>query len=109
MTAEKASWCCLPGEIRIMILEVLQEGCSLAGFATVSREWQTIIERHNFARVKLTRHALSNLVRLLDPAVIRGHGDAIHHLKLLTPVIRPVSLWQIQMEHMVREGHITDD
>lgn len=31
-------------------------------------------------------------------------GDAIQHLELLTLVIRPVSLWQIQMEHMVREG-----
>ncbi|KAL3419964.1 hypothetical protein PVAG01_08463 [Phlyctema vagabunda] len=38
-----------------MVLEfLLQDGCSLAGFATVSREWQTIIERHNFSRIKVT-------------------------------------------------------
>ncbi|KAJ9297375.1 hypothetical protein DTO271G3_4668 [Paecilomyces variotii] len=44
MTADKASWCCLPAEIRISVLEILlQDDCSLAGFATVSREWQTII------------------------------------------------------------------
>lgn len=55
ITADKTRWYYLPAEIRILILEaLLQDGCSLAGFATVSREWQTIIERHNFARIKLT-------------------------------------------------------
>lgn len=44
-----------------MILEVLlQDGCSLASFATISREWQTIIERHNFARIKLTPSRLGD-------------------------------------------------
>lgn len=37
-------------------------------------------------------------------ACIKSHGDAISHLKLSKPVIRPVSLRQIQMEHIVREG-----
>lgn len=61
MTAEKASWGCLLAEIRITALEVLlQDGCSLAGSATVSREWRTIIERHNFARIKLTSSRLAD-------------------------------------------------
>lgn len=29
---------------------------------------------------------------------IRSHGDAIHHLQLVSEVIRPVSLWQIRYE-----------
>ena len=42
---------------------------------------------------------------LLDAgACIKSHGDAIRHLKLSRPVIRPVSLRQIQMEHIIREG-----
>jgi hypothetical protein len=42
---------------------------------------------------------------LLDAgAVVRCHGDAIHHLKLLTPVMQPVSLRQIRMEHIIHEG-----
>ena len=55
MIANMISWHCFPAEIRLTVLEVLlQDGCSLADFATVSREWQTIIERHNFSRIKLT-------------------------------------------------------
>lgn len=60
MAAEKTSWHCLPAEIRGMILQVLlQDGCSLANFATVSREWQTVIEQHTFARIKLTPSRLA--------------------------------------------------
>jgi hypothetical protein len=76
MTADKTSWCCLPAELRISVLEVLlQDGCSLAGFATVSREWQTIIERHNFARIKLTSS------RLVD------FGSIIHRNRALVRYI----------------------
>lgn len=47
---------------------------------------------------------------LLDAGVVKSHGDAIHHLKLLNPVIRPVSLQQIQMEHRIRDGlHVSHD
>jgi len=41
---------------------------------------------------------------LLDAGCVKSHGDAIRHLKLSRPVIRPVSLRQIQMEHIIREG-----
>ena len=50
-----STWVGLPRELRLLILEVLmRDGCSLARFATVSREWQTVLERYNFARIKLT-------------------------------------------------------
>lgn len=52
---EKTSWSYLPPEIRLNILDILLDnGCSLASLATVSREWQATIERHNFARISLT-------------------------------------------------------
>ncbi|KAI0836554.1 hypothetical protein F5Y06DRAFT_305293 [Hypoxylon sp. FL0890] len=62
----KIFWDYLPAEIRLMILEILlQDGCSLASFATVSREWQTIIERHNFAQIKLTPSCLDDFDSML--------------------------------------------
>ncbi|KAF6823742.1 hypothetical protein CMUS01_10568 [Colletotrichum musicola] len=48
-------WDGLPREIRLLILKCLTEdGCTLARLATVCREWQTELERHNFARIRLT-------------------------------------------------------
>lgn len=41
---------------------------------------------------------------MLDAGVVKSHGDAIHHLKFLNPVVRPISLQQIRMEHRIREG-----
>ena len=35
---------------------------------------------------------------------IESHGDAIHHLKLSSLVIRPISLQQIRMEHRICKG-----
>jgi hypothetical protein len=50
-----STWDSLPKEIRLLIFKALtQDGCTLARLATVSREWQTELERHNFARIKLT-------------------------------------------------------
>ncbi|KAK1845891.1 hypothetical protein CCHR01_11501 [Colletotrichum chrysophilum] len=55
----RASWYRLPAEIRLEILQyLLQDGCSLANFATVSREWQKFIEPKNFARITVTRSRL---------------------------------------------------
>lgn len=60
MITDKSSWGYLPEGIRLLILEtVVQNGGSLAGLATVSREWQTTIERHNFARIRLTPSRLA--------------------------------------------------
>jgi len=62
MEQNKGSWGSLPEEIRLMILKnLLNDGCSLANFTTVSREWQTIIEKHNFARIKVTLQRLLKL------------------------------------------------
>ncbi|RVX67398.1 hypothetical protein B0A52_09179 [Exophiala mesophila] len=57
-----SGWARLPQEVRLQILQTLiQDGCSLAGLATVSREWQTELERYNFARIKVTPSRLVNL------------------------------------------------
>lgn len=62
MAVNKTACVYLPAEIRLIVLKaLLQDGCSLASFATVSREWQAIIERHNFARIKLTPLRLADL------------------------------------------------
>lgn len=55
------SWHSLPQEIRTLILEaVLEDGCSVSKFATVSREWQKVIEQQNFARIKLIPSCLTD-------------------------------------------------
>jgi hypothetical protein len=43
----------------------MQDGCTLARLATVSREWQTELERYNFARIKLTPSRLVNLSSMI--------------------------------------------
>jgi hypothetical protein len=59
-SANKATWAYLPPEIRLIILEkLLQHGCSVACAAAVSREWQAVIEPHNFAHIKLTLSRLN--------------------------------------------------
>ncbi|KAL2066345.1 hypothetical protein VTL71DRAFT_2416 [Oculimacula yallundae] len=60
------SWHRFPAEIRLAILELLlQDGCSLATFATVSREWQTTIERHNFSWIKLTSSRVADFATII--------------------------------------------
>ncbi|KAK1726135.1 LOW QUALITY PROTEIN: uncharacterized protein BDZ83DRAFT_775376 [Colletotrichum acutatum] len=44
----------------------MQDGCPLAPLATVSREWQTDIERHNFARIRLTLSRLANFRAIIQ-------------------------------------------
>ncbi|KAK7710642.1 hypothetical protein SLS64_005545 [Diaporthe eres] len=73
---DKTSWGYLPKEIRLSILEaLLEDGCSLASLATVSREWQTTIERHNFARIRLT------------PSRLRCFGSMTHRNRALVRYI----------------------
>lgn len=58
---DRVSWAFVPTEIRLMILEaVLQSGSGLANVAAVSHEWQTVIEKHNFASIKLTQPRLAD-------------------------------------------------
>ncbi|PKK42372.1 hypothetical protein CI102_13968 [Trichoderma harzianum] len=56
-----STWNGLPTEIRLLIFKALaQDGCRLSPLATVSREWQIELERHNFARIKLTPSRLAD-------------------------------------------------
>jgi hypothetical protein len=64
----------------------------------VIKAWEAVALKHR-------GHGLVVVKELLDAGtVVKSHGDAIHHLKLSKPVIRPISLWQIRMEHRISEG-----
>lgn len=53
-TVKSTSWAALSEEIQLLTLKfLLSDGCSLAHFATVSRQWQTVIERHTFERINI--------------------------------------------------------
>ncbi|ROW12397.1 hypothetical protein VMCG_00510 [Cytospora schulzeri] len=66
MAGDKTPRVFLPAEIQFMIIDaLLQDGCSVASFATVSREWQVIVERHNFARINLTTSRLADVDSML--------------------------------------------
>ena len=75
--SDKPSLGYLPTEIQDMILQALlrDSRISLATLATVSREWQTVIERHNFARIKLT------------PSRIADFGSVTHRNRRLVGYI----------------------
>ncbi|RYP90017.1 hypothetical protein DL770_003862 [Monosporascus sp. CRB-9-2] len=61
-TVKSASWAALPGEFQLRVLKfLLSDGCSLAQLATVSSQWQTVIERHNFERINLTLWRIPDL------------------------------------------------
>ena len=64
----------------------------------VIQAWDSVALRHGGQGHVIVKE-------LLDAgACVQSHGDAICHLKLSRPVIRPVSLRQIQLEHKIREG-----
>jgi hypothetical protein len=66
--------------------------------APTVQSWEAVALKHCSKKLIIVED-------MLDAGVaVKSHGDAIHHLKLLNPVIRPVSLHQIRMEHRVREG-----
>lgn len=44
------------------------------------------------------------ITELIDGGPIKSHYDAIHHLKLSNPVIRPISLRQIRIEDGIQTG-----
>ena len=55
MATDKTSWGHFSVEIRNRILEtILQNNCNWGSCAAVSREWQAVIEHHNFSRIHLT-------------------------------------------------------
>ncbi|KAK4177002.1 hypothetical protein QBC36DRAFT_345818 [Triangularia setosa] len=54
-------WDSLARETRLLILKTLmQDGCPLSYFVTVSQEWQTGLEQHILARIKLTPSLLAD-------------------------------------------------
>ena len=110
-----ASWHCLPPCLRLMILELLlQDGCGLAHFATVSREWQAIIEQHNFARIRVTPARLADfdsmtrrnraLVRTLwlclelhtyiRSSFANSHADSLRIKTALQDLFLALSTWE---------------
>ncbi|EXJ84734.1 hypothetical protein A1O3_05405 [Capronia epimyces CBS 606.96] len=64
---------------------------------SILQAWEAVIHQHDCCR-------LDSVQEQLDVAVIKSHGDAIHHLMLSSPVIRPISLQQIQREQKFLEG-----
>ncbi|KAF5674528.1 PRANC domain-containing protein [Fusarium heterosporum] len=62
---------------------------------TVKQAWDAVAHQHRHGRVVIQ-------TSLVDPDVIRCHGDAIVQLGLSTEVVRPVSLRQILSEHQLR-------
>jgi hypothetical protein len=64
----------------------------------VIQAWDSVALRHGGQGHVIVKELLDAGAR------VKSHGDAIRHLKLSRPVIRPISLRQIQLEHMIREG-----
>lgn len=64
----------LPRDIRLLILKALiKESCTLSHLAAVSREWQSEVERYNFARIKLTPSRLTDFSSMIyrNQALVR--------------------------------------
>ncbi|KAK9423223.1 hypothetical protein SUNI508_04517 [Seiridium unicorne] len=66
----------------------------------VTDAWEAVARQQNSLRLTVIEEALNES----DAAEIKSHGDAIYHLNLSSPVIRPISLRQTRMEQMIREG-----
>ena len=67
----------------------------------VIRAWEAVALKHRGQGSVIIKEFLD------VSSVIRSHADAIHHLKLSIPVIRPISLRQIRMENRIWEGVYT--
>ncbi|OAL25434.1 hypothetical protein AYO20_10468 [Fonsecaea nubica] len=71
-----SGWARLPREVRSHILQTLmQDGCKVSRLATVCRDWQTELERYNFARIKVT------------PSRLVDFGSMIHRNQALVDYI----------------------
>lgn len=88
MDSATTHWDHWPPPARLSLLQaLLKNGCSLAKLATVSREWQRVIEPHNFARVKVT------LPRLADfGSMIHRHRSYVNYIWLCVELKRYSSL-----------------
>ncbi|KAK1446408.1 hypothetical protein CMEL01_10651 [Colletotrichum melonis] len=72
----------------------------LATDSSVIHAWDTVTHQYDILRLRVSEEKLNE-------ADIKSHGDAIHHLRLSSRVIRPVSLQQIQIEQKALEGVAT--
>ncbi|KAJ3466629.1 hypothetical protein MRS44_004193 [Fusarium solani] len=61
-----SGWSLLPPEVRDIILKFLTHHNNIAPYATVSKEWQSVIEKKNFGRLKLHPSSLDSLQRLTE-------------------------------------------
>ncbi|KAM0265831.1 hypothetical protein ACHAPA_007510 [Fusarium lateritium] len=60
------SWLSLPPGVRNMILKRLLDHKGIAPYASVSKEWRSVIERRNFSHLKLHPTCLDSLAQLAD-------------------------------------------
>lgn len=70
-------WLSLPPEVRAIILKLLIHHDKIAPYATVSKEWQSVIEKKNFGHLKLRPSSLGSLERLAEQ-----HQGLVKHIWL---------------------------
>lgn len=81
------------GQLAIITVRGTSE---LALGIAATQAWDLVAHRHCHGKVVVK-------TSLIDPNMIRCHGDAIRQLGLTTKVARPISLRQIFREHGFRE------
>ncbi|KAF5011766.1 hypothetical protein FDECE_2133 [Fusarium decemcellulare] len=59
-------WTSLPAEIRLIILEQLTQHGHIASYATVSKEWQAVVEKKTFRQLKLTQSCLDDFEEVVQ-------------------------------------------
>ena len=87
-----STWAGLPRKIRTLILQdLMQDGCTLARLAKVSREWQTELERYNFSRIKVTPSRLVDFSSMIhrNRALVDYIWSAWNLITVAAPGARP--------------------
>lgn len=88
MDSTTTHWDQWPAPARLSLLQaLLKNGCSLAKLATVSREWQGVVEQHNFARIKVTPSRLADFC-----SIIRRRRSHVKYIWLCVELERYSSL-----------------
>lgn len=96
-----------------------REGLAMLFRYQLSRQWEPavitwrgtrkfflqspVVESWEAVTRKRHDHGLIIVEEFLDADAIKSHGDAIHHLNFLNPIIRPISLLQIRRDHRLCE------
>lgn len=73
------NWSCLPQEIRYEIIETIihQKSPGWSSYASVCKEWQLIVEKHNFRRLKLQPSCLGDF-----EDIIKQRQHLVRHIWL---------------------------